>query len=581
MPPSEHSPLLTRVSSLPISETDDDPRPPLLTQITTGTNGTFKNAGDNTDSDPEGRPLLHDDTAAGNGSSNGKPDEGKPKVNMWMILPAIAIGIMLSAMDNTIVVSSYGSIGSDLKELKRTSWIATSYLLTITSFQPLYGKLSDIFGRKPCLLLAYTIFGLGCLWCGLSTTMTSLILGRAFSGIGGGGMTTVASILLSDIVPLRQRGTWQGILNIIFATGSALGAPLGGILADSVGWRWGFLGQVPCTMLAFAMVAIFLHVPPHHDLADEEGPGFMAQIARVDFLGAGVLIPAVLTLLIGMDLGSNDGFTNSLVIAFLCGSVLLFLAFVLVEVKVSSEPFAPAHVIAERSILACCLANFFAFGSNMASLFYLPLYFQSVVGLSAGAAGARLLPSIAGGVSGSLLGGIIMQKTGRYYTLTVCSYLLHWMAVIPVLLCTGLVWTNYYAVAAGIAAMGFGNGVGVTSTLIGIIATAGRKDQAVGTAASYLFRSLGIVLGLGLASGVFQTKLRFLLTERLVGDGAAEIIEKVRQSLSYIKELDPATQAVVRGCYQEGIVWAFGVSFVFAGCAFASSVWIREKRLHD
>src|SRR5690606_29378225 len=124
----------------------------------------------------------------------------------------------------------------------------------ITSFQPLYGKLSDIFGRKPCLLFAYTVFGLGCLWCGTSKSMTSLIMGRAFSGIGGGGMTTVASILLSDIVPLRQRGTWQGILNIIFATGSALGAPLGGILADSVGWRWGFLGQVPLTMLAFVMV---------------------------------------------------------------------------------------------------------------------------------------------------------------------------------------------------------------------------------------------------------------------------------------------------------------------------------------
>jgi MFS family permease len=125
------------------------------------------------------------------------------------------------------VVSSYGAIGNDLKELNRTSWIATAYLLTTTSFQPLYGKLSDIFGRKASLLFAYTVFGVGCLGCGLSRTMGQLIAARAFAGIGGGGMTTVVSILVSDLVPLRSRGTWQGLLNIVFASGAAAGAPLG------------------------------------------------------------------------------------------------------------------------------------------------------------------------------------------------------------------------------------------------------------------------------------------------------------------------------------------------------------------
>lgn len=112
------------------------------------------------------------------------------------------------------------------------------YFLTLTTFQPLYGKLSDIFGRKPTLLFAYAVFGLGCLLCGVSRTMGELIAARGFAGIGGGGMTTVTSILLSDIIPLRERGTWQGYLNIIFATGAALGAPLGGVFADDIGWRW-------------------------------------------------------------------------------------------------------------------------------------------------------------------------------------------------------------------------------------------------------------------------------------------------------------------------------------------------------
>jgi MFS family permease len=154
-------------------------------------------------------------------------------------------------------MASYGQIGSDLKALNLTSWIATSYFLTLTSFQPLYGKLSDIFGRKPCLLFGYAVFGIGCLGCGLARNINQLIAARVcshivscldhvmltifeqvFQGIGGGGMTTVVSILMSDIVPLRDRGLWQGIINIIYATGAGTGAPLGGILADYIGWRW-------------------------------------------------------------------------------------------------------------------------------------------------------------------------------------------------------------------------------------------------------------------------------------------------------------------------------------------------------
>ena len=166
--------------------------------------------------------------------------EGMPEVakRMHILLPAVGIGIFLAAADQTIIVSTYAKIGSELHALNSTSWIATAYFLTLTTFQPLYGKFSDIFGRKPMLLIAYTIFGLGCLFCGLARTMPELIAARAFAGIGGGGMSTVVSILMSDIIPLRQRGSWQGYVNIIYASGAAAGAPLGGMLADSIGWRW-------------------------------------------------------------------------------------------------------------------------------------------------------------------------------------------------------------------------------------------------------------------------------------------------------------------------------------------------------
>lgn len=144
------------------------------------------------------------------------------------LLATVAIGVFLAAADQTIIVSSYGKIGSELDALNKTSWIANAYFLTLTAFQPMYGKLSDIFGRRECLMFSYFVFGLGCLFCGLSTTMNQLILSRAVAGVGGGGMTTLVSILISDIIPLRERGTWQGYINIVYSSGAAIGAPLGG-----------------------------------------------------------------------------------------------------------------------------------------------------------------------------------------------------------------------------------------------------------------------------------------------------------------------------------------------------------------
>ncbi|KAI9714581.1 MAG: hypothetical protein M1812_006386 [Candelaria pacifica] len=163
-----------------------------------------------------------------------------PKVRRKVMgaMPALAIGIFLASADQTIVVSSYGKIGSEMQALNQTSWIATTYLITQTCFQPLYGKLSEIFGRKSTLLFAFAVFAIGTLLCGLSRTMQELLAARTIAGIGGGGMTTLVAILLSDVIPLPERGTWQGYNNIIYAAGLGVGAPLGGYFADHAGWRW-------------------------------------------------------------------------------------------------------------------------------------------------------------------------------------------------------------------------------------------------------------------------------------------------------------------------------------------------------
>lgn len=209
--PTEASPLLSSEAG---SHPEANDLSPQDTAPATNEDGeqTTGNGQTGADGEPLERQISLEDRL--------KQYEGMPEVKAKLpyILPALGIGIFLSAADQTIIVSSYGKIGSEMQALNLTSWIATAYFLTLTSFQPLYGKLSDIFGRKSCLLFAYVIFGVGSVACGLAQNMEQLIAARAFAGIGGGGMTTVVSIMLSDVVSLRERGKWQGYLNVIYAT---------------------------------------------------------------------------------------------------------------------------------------------------------------------------------------------------------------------------------------------------------------------------------------------------------------------------------------------------------------------------
>ena len=497
----------------------------------------------------------------------GMPDVKK---KLRYIVPAIGIGIFLAAADQTIIVSCYGKIGSDLRALNKTSWISTAYFLTLTSFQPLYGKLSDIFGRKSALLFAYTIFGLGCLLCGLAATMDQLIAARAFAGIGGGGMTTVVSILMNDIVPLRERGTWQGLMNISFASGSACGAVLGGIFADYWSWRWAFLVQAPLCALAIIGVIFTLKLP------QKEVVDWKTKFARIDFQGSTALVLAVFALLLGLDRGSNDAWSNPISIVSLCLLFPLSAMFIIVEFKFADEPIAPKRIIFERSLIACYLCNFFAFASWMAILFYLPLFFQAVDELSSSQAGIRLLPAIVFSLTGSLSGGLIMQKTGKYYWLTVSAYLIAALGVIPVLLYTGFVTNNIYGISVGLALSGFGNGIGVTSTLIGLIANASPEDQAIATACSYLFRSLGSVVGLSLAAGVIQQSLKMQLQASFGrGNKVDDIVRNVRESLEFVKSLDPTVQKIVRDCYgtalRHGFIFMLSlvIGAAISSCTFA------------
>ncbi|KAI3397567.1 hypothetical protein diail_10660 [Diaporthe ilicicola] len=516
-----------------------------------------------------------EDFPAGNGGDE-VTREGIPEMakRLHILLPAIGIGIFLCALDQLLAVATYAKIGSDLKALNSTSWIATAYFLTLTSCQPLYGKLSDIFGRKECLLFAYVVFGLGCLGCGLAQDITQLIISRAVAGVGGGGMNAVVSILLTDIVPLRERGVWQGYMNIIFGAGTATGAPLGGLLAETLGWRWSFIGQVPVVIVAFITVYCVLHLPKRDDSHWRE------KLARVDFLGAFFLVSAVLGLLLGLDNGSNEGWGKTQTIAPLAVSPALFAIFIAVEVRVASHPFAPGHIIFERSLFAAYLCNFFGVLGQMPVLFFLPLLYQAVDGVSAVQAGLLLMPASIFGVSASLGAGFVMRRTGRFFWINVAGWGLLLFSMVPMVLFSGPWVKSEVGTSIALAMMALGAGTGITTTLVALISNAAKEDAAVVIACSYLFRSLGSAIGVSVASAILQQVLRSQLEAQLgSGQDAWEIEERVRESLDYIAQLPPATAGIVRRCYQIATMSVLGFQALPMALSFVSAFFIKEKKL--
>lgn len=325
----------------------------------------------------------------------------------------------------------------------------------------MYGKLCDIFGRKECLLFAYSVFGIGTILCGLARNIWELIAARAFAGIGGGGMNVCTSILISDIVGVRERGVWTGYLNLIYATGASTGGPLGGLLADTIGWRWSFLAQGPVCLLACLAVLIAVHLPR------ESHSHWKEKILKIDFLGAAILVVAVTGLLLALDHGSNVSWSDPVTIAGLA-TMPLFIVFVLVEKFFASHPFAPGHIILSKEFFACYLCNFFSFSGWLAALFFIPLYWQVIGDYSASRAGLLLVPSILCGVSGSLLSGLYMKQTGMYYWITVVTYSDLTIGLTIVLLFTGIALQSLPVMVFGTCICAFSNGIGVTTTLSGL-----------------------------------------------------------------------------------------------------------------
>ncbi|MBZ9934713.1 MFS transporter [Mesorhizobium sp. BR1-1-16] len=319
------------------------------------------------------------------------------------IIIGIMLAMFLAALDQTIVATALPTIGRELGDLQNISWVVTAYLLSSTAATPLYGKISDIHGRRTTLLAAIVIFIIGSIACALAPSMFALIVARFVQGLGGGGLISLAQTITADAVSPKERSRYMGYFGIVFALSSVAGPVLGGIISQSVGWAAIFWINVPLGALAFFMTYNALKKLPRHERAH-----------KLDYAGAGLLVLAAVLLLLALSWGGVIyPWSSREIIGLLAGSIVAWALFAY-RLMTAPEPFLPLGVLGDRVVASATLAGFFGIGTMVGLSIYLPLFFQSVLHMNAAASGFALIPLSVGTVAGAQTSGLIMARVRHY-----------------------------------------------------------------------------------------------------------------------------------------------------------------------
>jgi EmrB/QacA subfamily drug resistance transporter len=426
------------------------------------------------------------------------------------ILTGLMIGMFLAALDQTIVATSIRTIADDLNGLSLQAWATTAYLITGTISTPLYGKLSDLYGRKPLFLTAIGIFVLGSITCTFATSMYQLAAFRALQGLGAGGLFSLALTIIGDIVAPRERARYQGYFVAVFGTSSVLGPVAGGFFAGYdqllgiAGWRWVFLINVPLGILALVVVSRVLNIP--HTRREH----------RIDWPGALALAVGLVPLLVVAEQGRVWGWTSALTLAFLGVGVAGLVAFVLAERRIGDDALLPLRFFRTGVFAWGSLAGFVAGMGMFGALALMPLYLQIVKGATPTEAGLQTLPLVLGIMSMSVLSGQVISRTGRYKVWPVVGLSL--MIVGIGLLSQVGVDTPYWQTALIMVLIGWGLGGNMQPLTLAVQNAMPPQDMGVATASATFFRQMGGTAG----TAVFLSVLFAVLPNRIVGSfGAA------------------------------------------------------------
>jgi len=403
------------------------------------------------------------------------------------ILSGLVLGMFLAALDQTIVSTAIKTIGNDLNDLSAQAWVTTAFLITSTIAAPLFGKLSDIYGRKRLFMLSIVIFVLGSALCGLSQSMYELAAFRAFQGIGAGGIMPLALAVIGDIIPPRERARYQGYMMAVFASASVLGPVLGGLLSGTdsflgaAGWRWIFYINVPIAVFALVVIAKVLHLD------------HVRRERRIDWWGSVLLAVGLVPLLVVAEQGQGWGWAS--VDSFACyliGAAGLAL-FLWVQQRMGDDALLPLRLF-RSSTFSVASAQVTIIGMAMfGGMSVIPLYLQIVKGASPTKSGLLLLPMVAGLMLSSLGAGQLIARTGRYKIFPVVGSVL--MVIGMGLMVTIGADTALWQTDIYMAVFGIGLGLNMQSLVLAMQNAVSAKDMGVASAASTFFRSIGGTLG--------------------------------------------------------------------------------------